>query len=543
MKRVGIYARYSTDLQRDASIEDQIRVCRDRLDREGWRLANCYTDFALSGATMMRPGLQALLADVAAGELDVVLSEAMDRLSRDQADIAGIFKRLQFAGVDLVTLSEGLVSDLHVGLTGTMNALQLKEIARKVRRGMRGRIAAGRSAGGLPYGYEVVPRIGADGQPIRGERRIRPDQAAIVRRICEEYVAGSGPKTIARRLNAEGVPGPAGKGWNQSTINGNRRRGIGILSNEIYAGTLVWNRIRMVKDPETGKRVSRVNPEEEWIRQDVPELRIVPEEVWQAVKDRQRALPDREEWWRAKRPRYLLSGLLKCGSCGAGFSIQNHTRYGCAGTVRGTCDNRLKIGRAELEAAVLRALHSNLMDPQLVAIFCAEYVRHANRLRQESNAARSAHQAELQRLVARHDRAIEAVVDGTLAKAEAAAVLDPIRTRRAELERILAGTEEAPVLLHPNMSERYRQEVERLTEALSDGSAAQQAIAALRALIDRITLTPNAAGDALVVDLHGDLAGILAIAANGGKPLPPHDPALSVKLVAEEGLEPPTRGL
>ena len=81
MQRAAIYARYSTDLQRDASIEDQIRVCRERLDREGWRLANCYTDYALSGATMMRPGLQALLADIAAGAIDVVVAEALDRIS------------------------------------------------------------------------------------------------------------------------------------------------------------------------------------------------------------------------------------------------------------------------------------------------------------------------------------------------------------------------------------------------------------------------------------------------------------------------------
>jgi len=530
MKRAAIYARYSTDLQRDASIEDQIRVCRERLDREGWRLTNCYTDYALSGATMMRPGLQALLADIAAGEVDVVVAEALDRISRGQADIASIFDRLTFADVQIVTLSEGLVSDLHIGLTGTMNAIQLKEIARKVRRGMRGRIAAGRSAGGLPYGYEVVRRIDSEGRPIRGERRIRPDQAAIICRICEDYAAGAGPKTIARRLNAEGVPAPGGKGWNQSSINGNRRRGIGILNNELYAGILVWNRVRMVKDPSTGKRISRVNAEEEWIRQPAPELRIVPEPLWQAVRDRQRTLPDREEWWRARRPSYLLSGLLKCGSCGAGFTIQNHTRYGCsASSSKGTCDNRLKIARARLEAAVLHALHANLMEPQLVAVFCEEYVRHANRLRQHRNAARSAQQAELQRLVARHERAIAAVVDGTLSRAEAAGVLEPLRARRAELERGIAGTEEAPVLLHPNMAGRYRQEVERLTEALSDGSAAQQAIQALRSLIDRITLTPNAAGDDLVVDL----AGILAIAANGGRPLPPTDPVLSLKLVAE----------
>jgi len=147
MKAV-IYARYSSDQQRDASIEDQVRLCRERLDREGWRLTQTYADRALSGSTMLRPGLQALLEDAMAARFDVIVAEALDRISRDQADVAGIFKRLGFAGIKLITLAEGEINDLHVGLKGTMNALYLKDLAEKTRRGMRGRVEAGRAGGG-----------------------------------------------------------------------------------------------------------------------------------------------------------------------------------------------------------------------------------------------------------------------------------------------------------------------------------------------------------------------------------------------------------
>jgi DNA invertase Pin-like site-specific DNA recombinase len=89
MTRAAIYARYSTDQQRDASIEDQVRLCRERAAREGWDVGEVYADAALSGASLMRPGIQQLMKDDLGGRFDVVVVEALDRLSRDQEDIAG----------------------------------------------------------------------------------------------------------------------------------------------------------------------------------------------------------------------------------------------------------------------------------------------------------------------------------------------------------------------------------------------------------------------------------------------------------------------
>ncbi|WP_246648870.1 recombinase family protein [Bradyrhizobium lupini] len=91
-------------------------------------------------------------------------------------------------------------------------------------------------------------------------------------------------------MNRDGVPGPQGAEWGPSTIHGNPKRGVGILNNELYVGRLVWNRLRYLKDPDTAKRVSRLNPESEWVIQEVPELRIVDRERWDAVKARQQTL-------------------------------------------------------------------------------------------------------------------------------------------------------------------------------------------------------------------------------------------------------------
>ena len=208
-----------------------------------------FRDAAISGATTLRPGYQALLEGAREAAFDVVVAKALDRLSRDQEDVAALFKRLQFAGIRLITLSEGEINALHVGLKGTMNALFLKDLADKVRRGLRGRIDADKSGGGNAYGYDVVRRLDAAGEPVRGDRTINPIEATIIRRIFQEFGVGRSPRAIGLGLNKEGHPGPRGGAWSPSTIYGNRSRGTGILNNEIYVGRLVWNRLRYVKDP------------------------------------------------------------------------------------------------------------------------------------------------------------------------------------------------------------------------------------------------------------------------------------------------------
>ena len=252
--------------------------------------------------------------------------------------MAALYKRLRFAGVMIITLTEGEITDLHVGLKGTMNALYLKDLAEKTRRGLRGRVEAGRSAGGRCYGYDVVLERDAAGERVRGKRQINPHEAAIVRRIFEAYAAGKSPRRIAFDLNREGVPGPDGGAWGPTTINGNRARGTGILNNELYIGRLVWNRLRYVKDPETGKRVSRPNPPEQLIVQQVPDLRILDQDIWDGVKAaagiEPQEYPAGSQGARpsgiASRPRFLLSGLMRCGLCGGGFSKISADLFGCA---------------------------------------------------------------------------------------------------------------------------------------------------------------------------------------------------------------------
>jgi len=522
MPRIALYARYSSDHQRDASIDDQLRLCRLHAERLGWPITESYCDRAISGASLLRPGIQELIADAQAGRFDIILTESIDRLSRDQEDIAGLYKRMRFAGVKIVTLSEGDVSELHIGLKGTMGALYLKDLADKTRRGLRGRIELGKAGGGNSYGYEVIKRLDENGEPLHGDRSVNESEAAIVRRIFRDYAAGKSSRAIAWQLNEEKIPGPLGREWGPSTIHGNPQRGNGILNNELYIGKLVWNRQRFIKDPDTGKRVSRPNPMSEWVNRDVPELRIVEQELWEQVKARQAEMaigPIKRDLSRLssrRRPKYLLAGLLKCDCCGSAFTLISKDLLGCAkARNKGTCQNRLHIRADALEASVVRGLRTHMMDPELIEGFCREFTQEVNRARISRSADQELWRTELKRI----DRDLSKLLTALKAGGPMETIvadMQRLEGRKTELSKLLAAAEEPPPLLHPNMSEIYRQRVAVLEEDLRDPEARQKAMEGLRQFVNQVRLVPE--DGKLGIVLRGDLAAILAFVEGKQKP-------------------------
>jgi site-specific DNA recombinase len=551
--RAAIYARYSSEMQRDASVEDQVRLCRERICQEGWTLVQVYVDRAISGASTLRPGYQGILEGAREAEFDVVVAEGLDRLSRDQEDVAALFKRLTYAGIRLVTLAEGQVSELHVGLKGTMNALFLKDLADKVRRGLRGRVENGKSAGGNSYGYDVVKRFDARGEPVRGDRTINQAEAAVVRQIFVDYAAGVSPRQIALRLNEGRVSAPRGGAWSSSTINGNRARGTGILNNEIYIGRAVWNRLRYGKDPETGGRRSRANADGAVVTVAVPESRIVSDELWEAVRARQTGLdrkadvseanqPHPAPFWSKQRPRYLFSGLMQCGVCGGGFSKISQNLFGCS-TARNkgetACTNRVTIRRDVLESTVLDGLEHRLMNPELFKVFVAEFTAEWNRLQAAVAGNITSREAELKKVKASIERLVDALENGTPAEAvnERLKVLE---ARRIVLVTELASSVSPAPRLHPNLAEVYRQKVAALAEALTQDDTSQ-AREMVRGLVEAIVLVPEEGR--LRVQVRGELAAILSLSsAPNTKGADISAGALSeqVKMVAGIGFEPMT---
>lgn len=276
-------------MQNPMSVEDQFRICRKEAERNGWAVVGERADHGISGARNDRPGYQALCDDIAGGRCDIVLIEHLDRLSRDHEHAARFYKIARHHDVEIHHFGQGRVTPIHIGFTSTMAALYLDDLAYKTRRGLAGRVLAGKSAGGLSYGYRT--RRDEAGNAVVGEVVIDEREAAVVRRIFREYAEGRSPLKIAAGLNLDGIPSPRGRGegsghWKQNTINGNRERGTGILNNEFYVGRRVWNRLRYSKDPHTGRRVSRLNEPSQWETTATPQLRIVEDGLWAAVKER-----------------------------------------------------------------------------------------------------------------------------------------------------------------------------------------------------------------------------------------------------------------
>lgn len=505
VKTAAIYARFSTELQDSRSIEDQVALCHQHAGKLGLSIVESYADYAVSGASVHgRFAFERMVADAKRGAFDIILAEDLDRLSRNQADIAGLYERMRFVGVDLVTVADGEINEMHIGLKGTMSALFLRTLALKVHRGQAGRVRAGKIPGGLCYGYRVSGT---------GERELVTVEAEIIRRIFRDTVSGLTARTIAAGLNREGVPAPQGGLWNASTINGSRKRRNGILRQPLYVGRLMWNRQRMVKNPDTGKRVTRVNGDDALMHADVPQLRIVDDETWTAVQEilarrgGPHAVPAR------KSPR-IFSGLIKCGGCGRSYvsrgGVGNYVKLACSGRIEtGACDNARSVSAVMIEEKVLAAIETHLLDEQVIEGVVAEYVAERRRIaaaRARESRARDKRLAEIARASERLWRAIE---DGV---GDSRTAGDRIKTLAAERAELEAQDEAAPVIaLHPGVASRYRIMIAGLRANLGalDEVGRAEILRQVRELVQRIVIYPHGDVEGRDIELVGELAGFL----------------------------------
>jgi site-specific DNA recombinase len=543
MKRAAIYARFSTDRQNERSVDDQVVLCRDYARREGYDVVEVFSDRAISGASIVnRDGILALLERAATGAFEIVIVEALDRLARDMEDLAGIHKRLTtFRGIEIRAVHEGVADTIAVGLRGLVGQLYREDGAKKVRRGMAAVIRDARHAGGRAYGYEAVA-----GEP-RGRLAIVEAQADIVRRIFSEWLAGRTARDIAHDLNHDRVAPPrGGKAWNASTVYGNGKRGCGIIRNELYTGRLVWNRLRMVKDPDTGRRVSRVNAADQRQVTSVPDLAIVTSDVFEAAQmrlaERAAIAPTYQ-----RRARHLLSGLLRCAACGSGMSTfgadkSGRMRLRCSrARESGTCPAPRTFYLDTVENTVVSALRSELRDPRLIAEYVKTYHDERARLAGSERAAR----ARAERRQGELRREIERLVDG-LAKGIGDPEAIGVRMKQAcaEERAISVTLAEAPtpvIALHPGALSRYESLLARLQDAISKGIAAGNGayVDAIRDLVETVTVRrDDSRKGAIEVSIAGRLNALL-----GEKAFPNGLRAVCGSMVAEDGFEPPTHGL
>lgn len=334
LSSVALYARYSSPMQSPKSIPDQLRECHRLIANFGGQVAAEYADAEHTGKiAAFRSGLQTLLEDCRRGRFTAICAESLDRISRNRTHLSQIYDELEYYGIPILTIQDGgRVDDVHLGLKAIMNAIWMKDLADKTRRGQKGAINAGRQIGRPAYGYRLANRID-EGQIVRGIREIDPETAPIVQRIFDLYADGMSGRALARLLNEEGIPPPRrAKQWTYNVLIGFNARST-ILSNWIYKGVLVYGAYERVLNPVTGKVKFRPVPQGKWETQDVPELRLVDDATWDAAQEHMLATSRPRKHFHKQellnKGRHPLTPLLRCPLCKGPVRTIAPDRWAC----------------------------------------------------------------------------------------------------------------------------------------------------------------------------------------------------------------------
>jgi len=339
--KCAIYARYSSSNQKETSIEDQIRICREFADKRGWKILeeHIYIDKATSGTSIKnRKALQQLIKIIESSEapFEYILIEDTSRLARNTIDALRLANKFYFYGIKIYFISQNIdtgnetVSELFIAISGIIDDIFIKNLSQKTRRGMEGRFLAGFSTGGRIYGYRSIPVYG-DKTDKYGNKEIigykiiiDSKEAEVVREIFRLYSQGKSTKQIANILNkklkehSEPRP-PKGEWWSASTIRS-------ILKNKKYTGTWEWGKTSAIKNKETGQIKRKKNDKSEWRKQSREELRIIDQELWEKVQNLiEKRRPKRGHFSSAKSKysKHLLTGILKCRNCDSSIVIVN----------------------------------------------------------------------------------------------------------------------------------------------------------------------------------------------------------------------------
>jgi site-specific DNA recombinase len=490
---VAIYARYSTDRQDARSIDDQERRCREFAAARGFHVTEVFSDAAQSGSHMDRAGMQRLLAASKArggAPFRAVLVDDLSRLSRDLGNTwRVVFEDLASVGVRVVDVTTGMSSDgagarLTFGALALVNDAFLQFVKTETHRGLEGRALAGFWTGGRVYGYALRKEENPpDPEHPRTVPVIDESEAQIIRQIFQEYARGEGLGAITARLNDAGVRAPydgiyskpGGKGWGQSTVRA-------ILRNERYIGRWTWNKRKYIRPPNSRHRRAIDRPASEWRTSTRPELAIIGPELWAEVQVRfsSRRARGRGRVHGEGQVAHLLSGLLKCGTCGSSMSVvsarvKNGVRYanfGCsANRSKGAaiCPNNLCVSERKVTSAVLGALQDLLTAPDVVARFVDRFNAH---LAQKREAAKDT--TALDRQLAATEKALANLADSvahagwseTLGKRLQAQELHVAALRDRRKALLDASAASAALAPHPRVVTAYLQDLNRtLAEA------------------------------------------------------------------------------
>ena len=322
------------------------------------------------------------------------------------------------------------------------------------------------------------------------------------------------------------------------------KTGTGILNNQLYIGCYIWNRSEWVKNPDTGKRKRIQRPESEWSIVELKDLQIIPQELWDKVKERQGDIRKKSETLRealnnpntrSRSGKYLFSGLLKCGCCGANYTMHSLTSYACSFNInRGSsvCSNNLRVPRKLLEKILLNTVQEELLSEEAINLFIEETTKVLADKGQQPESDYALARRNLNKAEKEVENLMNAIKAGIVTPTTKAA----LERAEAEYDKAKSSlgaaqrTKEALTSTLPDAAKRYRKIVSNLGMALeSDISHARRC---LESLLGSIRLIPSSTGRHLEAELRHNPDGLVKLALNKEK--------FKVRLVAGAGFEPAT---
>ncbi len=499
--RAALYVRMSTDHQ-DDSPDVQIARGTAFCEQRGWKLdpGNIYRDDAKSRAEFVkRPGLTRLLAD-AGQRWDVLVLRDDDRLGGDIYRTGLTLMAIVDAGAQIWYYSTGErarlddpTSKLMQAVKGYASEIERVKTSERTREHLEHKARQGHVAGGACYGYTNVEVLGADGHRSHVVRKVRDDQAAVVRDVFERFRDGEGVRGIAKALNARGVASPRagsrGTGsWAPSAI-------WTMLRRDLYRGHVVWGKQR--KGYRGGTKVRTPMAESTWVTTTDESLRIISDDLWEACQARMKITERLQPQRRApqgRRPRFLLTGLARCAQCGGPIQVasgraskNNIQKYGCGWhRTRGdsVCGCSLRRPVDAVDHAIVEWIQENVLTEKVVLRALTE----VRRLLAERSRVADRHAPVVQAEIGRLDVELRKLGQALLGSATPPqTVLEMISERERQREHLraeLAAMTAAPVAIDlevRRLEQRARQRLSDLDGMLR--RSPQEARAALETIL------------------------------------------------------------
>lgn len=361
MMNVVGYCRFSSNNQREESIDAQKRAVKFYCQQNNYNIVRFYVDKALSGKTATkRTDFQQMIEDSKSGEFQAVVVHKLDRFSRDLGDTFQYEKKLNDSGVELISVMEKLDSTptgtLMKTIIAGINSFYVQNLAIEVFKGLKENAYNCCFTGGKPpLGYDIVDK----------KYIINENEAQAIKMIFSLYDEGYGYGEIIAKLNAQGFKTKRGNSFGKNSL-------YDLIRNERYKGVFVYN--KHSKRRSDGSRTRKIKNDDEIIRIPNGMPAIVSEKLWDRCNKRLSSNRGSGSISTA-RELYLLSGLVYCGECGGKMfgngrypapNRQKLVTYRCSTKqMKRTCKNK-EIKRDLLENFVLDQLQKYLLKDNLI---------------------------------------------------------------------------------------------------------------------------------------------------------------------------------